>query len=203
MFINIHPKNPQPRKIQEVINILRVGGLVIYPTDTIYGLGCDITNHKAVARICRIKGVKPQRANFSFICSDLSNLSDYTKPFNNGIYKLMRRLLPGPYTFILNANNRVPKLLKNKKKTVGIRVPNSPIVKELVENLGNPLMSTSIKNTEEAIVEYPTDPEVIWDEYKDLVDVVIDGGSGGNIPSTVLDCTSGNPELLREGLNKF
>lgn len=203
MFLRIHPDNPQPRKIQQVINILKDGGIIIYPTDTIYGLGCDITNNRAVERICRIKGIKPQKANFSFICSDLSNISNYAKPFSNNVYKSMRRLLPGPYTFILNANNQVPKMLKNKKKTVGIRVPNSPIVKDLVEQLGSPLMSTSIKNTDDDIIEYPTDPEDIWDEYKNLVDVVIDGGFGGNIPSTILDCTSGDTELVREGLGEF
>ncbi|MCH2042556.1 MAG: threonylcarbamoyl-AMP synthase [Saprospiraceae bacterium] len=203
MFLRIHPDNPQPRKIQQVINILKDGGVIIYPTDTIYGLGCDITNNKAVERICRIKGIKPQKANFSFICSDLSNISNYTKPFSNNIYKAMRRLLPGPYTFILNANNQVPKMLKNKKKTVGIRVPNTAIVQELVEQLGSPLMSTSIKNTDDDVIEYPTDPEDIWDEYKNLVDVVIDGGFGGNIPSTILDCTTGNPELIRAGLGDF
>ena len=146
MLLEMHPENPEPRKIKQVLDVLKSGGVIIYPTDTIYGMGCDITNHKAVERICRIKGISPEKANFSFICADLSNISDYTRPFSTSIYKLMRRCLPGPYTFILNAGGAVPKLLKNKKKTVGIRVPNSPIVRELVNGLGQPIMSKSMNN---------------------------------------------------------
>lgn len=201
MLLEMHPENPEPRKIKQVLDVLKSGGVIIYPTDTIYGMGCDITNHKAVERICRIKGISPEKANFSFICADLSNISDYTRPFSTSIYKLMRRCLPGPYTFILNAGGAVPKLLKNKKKTVGIRVPNSPIVRELVNGLGQPIMSTSIKNLDEDddIIEYPTDPYEIHEQYSHLVDLVIDGGFGGNEPSTVVDCTNEEPELLRLG----
>ena len=202
-FLEIHPDNPEPRKMQQVADIVQNGGLVIYPTDTLYGLGCDITNNKAVERICRIKGVKPQKSTFSFICSDLSRISFYTKPFSSGIYKAMRKNLPGPFTFILKASNQVPKLLKNNRKTVGIRVPNSPIVTQLVERLDNPIMSTSIKNTDDEFVPYPTDPYEIYEEYKHLVDLIIDGGFGGNIPSTVVDCTESTPSIIRMGLGEL
>lgn len=200
LFLEIHPENPEERKIKQVTKIIEDGGLVIYPTDTLYGLGCDITNNKAVERICRIKGIKPQKANFSFICSDLSNISFYTKPFGSSVYKAMRKNLPGPFTFILKASNQVPKLLKNNRKNVGIRVPNSPIVTQLVAGLENPIMSTSITNIDDDITPYPTDPYEIYEAYKNLVDVVIDGGFGGNIPSTVVDCTDDSPEVIREGL---
>lgn len=205
MLIEIHSENPEARKIKQVLDILKNGGVIIYPTDTVYGLGCDITNHKAVEKICRIKGVSPEKANFSFICADLSNISDYTRPFSTSIYKIMRRCLPGPYTFILNAGGSVPKLLKNRKKTVGIRVPNSPIVRDLVQGLGQPLMSTSIKNLDETddIIEYPTDPYEIHEQYNHLVDLVIDGGFGGNVPSTVIDCTEEEPQLLRLGAGEW
>jgi tRNA threonylcarbamoyl adenosine modification protein (Sua5/YciO/YrdC/YwlC family) len=200
IYLEIHPENPEGRKMQQVIDIIKNGGIVIYPTDTLYGLGCDITNNKAVERICRIKGIKPQKANFSFICLDLSNISEFTKPFSNSVYKVMRKNLPGPFTFILNASSKVPKLLKNRKKTVGIRVPNSPIVQGLLEELDNPIMSTSIKNIDDDITPYPTDPYEIYQEYQHLVDVVIAGGFGGNEPSTVVDCTGSGIEIIREGL---
>lgn len=200
LFLEIHPDNPEERKIKQVTKIIENGGLVIYPTDTLYGLGCDITNSKAVERICRIKGIKPQKANFSFICSDLSNISFYTKPFSSSVYKAMRKSLPGPFTFILKASNQVPKMLKNNRKNVGIRVPNSPIVTQLVAGLENPIMSTSITNIDDDITPYPTDPYEIYEAYKNLVDVVIDGGFGGNVPSTVVDCTEGFPEVIRAGL---
>ncbi|MBL4650043.1 MAG: threonylcarbamoyl-AMP synthase [Aureispira sp.] len=200
LFLEIHPDNPEERKIKQVTKIIENGGLVIYPTDTLYGLGCDITNSKAVERICRIKGIKPQKANFSFICSDLSNISFYTKPFSSSVYKAMRKNLPGPFTFILKASNQVPKMLKNNRKNVGIRVPNSPIVTQLVAGLENPIMSTSITNIDDDITPYPTDPYEIYEAYKNLVDVVIDGGFGGNVPSTVVDCTEGFPEVIRAGL---
>jgi len=200
LFLEIHPDNPDARKIKQVTKIIENGGLVIYPTDTLYGLGCDITNSKAVERICRIKGIKPQKANFSFICSDLSNISFYTKPFSSSVYKAMRKNLPGPFTFILKASNQVPKMLKNNRKMVGIRVPNNPIVTQLVAGLENPIMSTSITNVNDEITPYPTDPYEIYEAYKNLVDVVIDGGFGGNIPSTVVDCTEDAPEVTRSGL---
>lgn len=200
LFLEIHPDNPEERKIKQVTKIIENGGLVIYPTDTLYGLGCDITNSKAVERICRIKGIKPQKANFSFICSDLSNISFYTKPFSSSVYKAMRKNLPGPFTFILKASNQVPKMLKNNRKNVGIRVPNNPIVTQLVAGLENPIMSTSITNIDDDITPYPTDPYEIYEAYKNVVDVVIDGGFGGNIPSTVVDCTDDYPEVIRPGL---
>jgi tRNA threonylcarbamoyl adenosine modification protein (Sua5/YciO/YrdC/YwlC family) len=200
LFLEIHPDNPEERKIKQVTKIIENGGLVIYPTDTLYGLGCDITNNKAVERICRIKGIKPQKANFSFICSDLSNISFYTKPFSSSVYKAMRKNLPGPFTFILKASNQVPKMLKNNRKNVGIRIPNSPIVTQLVAGLENPIMSTSITNVDDDITPYPTDPYEIYEAYKNLVDVVIDGGFGGNVPSTVVDCTDDFPEIVRAGL---
>lgn len=200
LFLEIHPDNPEERKIKQITKIIENGGLVIYPTDTLYGLGCDITNNKAVERICRIKGIKPQKANFSFICSDLSNISFYTKPFSSSVYKAMRKNLPGPFTFILKASNQVPKMLKNNRKNVGIRVPNSPIVTQLVAGLENPIMSTSITNIDDDITPYPTDPYEIYEAYKNLVDVVIDGGFGGNVPSTVVDCTDDSPEIIRVGL---
>lgn len=200
IFLEIHPQNPEERKIKQVTKIIEEGGLVIYPTDTLYGLGCDITNSKAVERICRIKGIKPKKANFSFICSDLSNISFYTKPFGSSVYKAMRKNLPGPFTFILKASNQVPKMLKNNRKNVGIRVPNSPIVTQLVAGLDNPIMSTSITNIDDDITPYPTDPYEIYETYKNLVDVVIDGGFGGNVPSTVVDCTEDFPEVIRTGL---
>lgn len=198
-LLSIHPENPEGRKIKQALDIIRKGGVIIYPTDTIYGLGCDITNNKAVERICRIKGIKPAKANFSFICSDLSNIAFYTKPFGNNVYRIMRKNLPGPFTFILNASGQVPKLLKNNRKQVGIRVPNSPIVAHLLEQLGSPIMSTSISMPDD-ITPYPTDPEEIFEQYKNQVDLIIDGGFGGNQPSTVVDCTGHEPEIIREGL---
>ncbi len=198
-LLKIHPINPEGRKIQQAIDIIQQGGLVIYPTDTIYGLGCDITNNKAVERICRIKGIKPQKANFSFICSNLSNISNYTKPFSSAVYKAMRKNLPGPFTFILNASSQVPKMLKNNRKSVGIRVPNSPIVAALVENLDYPIMSTSLKNNDDPIISHPTDPYEIYEQYKNSVDLIIDGGFGGNIPSAVIDCTKNQLDLIRAG----
>ena len=205
MLINIHPENPEPRKINQVIEILKNDGVIIYPTDTIYGLGCDIHSHKAMERICAIKKINPEKANLTFVCADLSNITDYSRPFSTTIYKIMKRCLPGPYTFILNANNNLPKLLRNKKKTVGIRVPNSPIVFSLVNGLGAPLLSTSIKNLDEEddIIEYPTDPYEIHDQYENLVDLIIDGGFGRNIPSTIIDCTGDEIILQRAGLGAW
>jgi len=187
--------------MKQILEVLKNDGVIIYPTDTVYGLGCDIGSHKAMERICQIKKIDPEKANLTFICADLSNIADYTRPFSTSIYKIMKKCLPGPFTFILNGNNNLPKLLKNKKKTVGIRVPNSPIVQELVTGLGAPLLSTSIKNLEEDdIIEYPTDPYEIHEQYEHIVDLVIDGGFGGNTPSTIIDCTGDEPILQRQGL---
>lgn len=198
MLIKIYPENPNPRAIEQIVEVLKKGGLIIYPTDTVYGLGCDITNHKAIEKICRIRGVKPEKANFSFICSDLSHISDYIKPIDTATFRLLKKALPGPFTFILNANNNVPKLLSANKKTVGIRVPDNDIAREIVRQLGNPILSTSIHDDDE-VVEYSTDPELIHEKYEHTVDIVIDGGYGDNEASTVVDCTSGEFEIIREG----
>lgn len=198
MLIKIYPENPNPRAIEQVVQVLRRGGLIIYPTDTVYGLGCDITNHKALEAICRIRNIKPEKANFSFICYDLSHISDYIKPIDNATFRVLKKALPGPFTFILNASGNVPKMLSSNKKTVGIRVPDNNIAREIVKTLGNPILSSSIRD-EDDIIEYSTDPELIHEKYEHLVDIVIDGGYGGNIPSTVVDCTSGDFEIIREG----
>jgi len=198
MLIRIYPENPNPKAIEQVVQVLRKGGLIIYPTDTVYGLGCDITNHKAIEAVARIRNIKPEKANFSFICHDLSNLSDYTKPIDNAVFRVLKKALPGPFTFILNASGNVPKLLSSNKKTVGIRVPDNDIAREIVKQLGNPILSTSIKDDDD-IIEYSTDPELIHEKYENLVDLVIDGGYGGNVASTVVDVTSGEFEVLREG----
>ncbi len=205
MLLKIHPDNPEPRKIKQIVEVLQNDGVIIYPTDTIYGLGCSIYSHKAMERICRIKNIDPEKANLSFICSDLSNISDFTKPIGTPVFKLMKKLLPGPFTFLLNANNELPKLLKNKKKTVGIRVPNSPIVRSIVDELNAPLLSSSIKNIdmEDGFLEYPTDPQEIYEQYHHQVDLIIDGGYGGNIASTIIDCTGNSPVLNRKGLGEW
>jgi tRNA threonylcarbamoyl adenosine modification protein (Sua5/YciO/YrdC/YwlC family) len=202
MLVKIYPENPNQKAIEQVVEVLKRGGLIIYPTDTIYGLGCDITNHKAIEKICQIRGIKPEKANFSFICSDLSHISDYIQPIDTMVFRVLKKALPGPYTFILNANNHVPKLLSSKKKTVGIRVPDNNIAREIVRMLGNPILSTSIRDDDD-VIEYSTDPELIHEKYHDTVDIVIDGGYGGNEPSTVIDCTSGELELVRAGKGSF
>ena len=199
MLLNIHPDNPDTRKIAQAIQVLKKGGVIIYPTDTVYSMACDLNNRKAVERMAQIKGIKLEKANFSLICYDLSHISDFTVQFGNNIYKLMKRALPGPFTFILNANNSVPKLFKSKKKTIGIRVPNNNIARLLVKELGNPLISTSVHDDDE-ILEYITDPELIHEKYQTILDLVIDGGYGKNEASTIVDCTGNEPEILREGL---
>lgn len=198
MLVKIYPENPNPRDIQKVVNCLENGGIIIYPTDTIYGIGCDIFKVKSVEKIAEFLGNKKKKAHFTFICSDLSHLSDYTKPLNNQIFKMMKKALPGPFTFILEANNNVPKLLQSNKKTVGIRVPDNNIIREITRVLGRPILSTSVKDDDE-IVEYTTDPELIYEKYGDFVDIVIDGGAGDNVPSTVVNCVGGDIEVLREG----
>lgn len=196
-LIKMYPENPDPRRIEHIVETLRGGGLIVYPTDTVYGLGCDITHYKAVEALCRLKHVKPEKANFSFICSDLSNLSVYARQIDNASFKILKRLLPGPYTFILPAGPALPKFFKGKK-TVGIRVPDNTIPREIVKALGNPIISTSVYDQDE-LLEYTTDPELIAERVGDLVDIVIDGGYGGNIASTVVSLTGGYPEVLREG----
>ncbi|WP_418510130.1 L-threonylcarbamoyladenylate synthase [Corallibacter sp.] len=196
-LVKIYLKNPNPRAISKVVSVLKSGGLIIYPTDTVYGLGCDITNTKALEKIARIKGVKLEKANFSFICHDLSNLSDYVKQIDTSTFKILKRALPGPYTFILPGAKTLPSAFK-KKKTVGIRVPDNAIALEIVKQLGNPIISTSIRDEDE-ILEYTTDPELILEKWDDLVDLVIDGGYGDNEASTVIDLSEGEPVIIREG----
>lgn len=197
MIIRIHPDNPQPRLIKSVVETLRDGGVIIYPTDTIYGLGCDINNTKAIEKICRIKNIDPKKANFSFVCSDLSHLSDYAKSIDTPTFRMLKKHLPGPYTFILDASKQVPKLLKSKKDTVGIRVPEHAITQALVAELGHPIMSVSLPM--DVDVEYYTDPELMYEAFEHVVDLVIDGGIGGTVPSTVVDCSHGDMILIREG----
>ncbi len=196
-LIRLYEENPNPRQVEKIVEVLRRGGLVIYPTDTVYGLGCDITNSKALQRIARIKGIKLEKANWSFVCADLSNLSDYVRQIDSSTFKILKRTLPGPYTFILPGNNNLPKDFK-KKKTVGIRVPDNAIAQALVTGLGNPIVSTSIRD-EDDILEYTTDPELIFEKWQNLVDIVIDGGYGGNVASTVIDLSEGEPLVVREG----
>ncbi len=202
MLLKVYEENPAPKVIRQVVEVLRNGGLVIYPTDTVYALGCDVFNHKAVERLAKIKGIDYKKANFSFICSDLSSLSEYSKPINNHVFKVMKRNLPGPFTFILEASNKVPKILKNKKKTVGIRVPNNNIIREIVKELGNPILTTSIRDDDD-IIEYLTDPELIHEKYEDIAQIVIDGGYGNTTASTIVDCTGGDIEIIREGVEEL
>ena len=198
MLLKIHPETPSLRQVQKAVEVLSRDGVVIFPTDTIYAIGCSARSSKALDRIALIKGITPKTANFSFLCYDLSQLSDYSKPINNDVYKLMRRNLPGPFTFILHASSSVPKIFGSKKKTVGIRIPDNNIVSEIIKELGHPLISTSIHD-EDDIIEYSTDPELIYEKYSNQVDLVINGGYGGNIPSTIIDCTGDEPLLVREG----
>lgn len=196
-FIKIYNENPNPKEINKVVKVLKSGGLVIYPTDTVYGLGCDVMNVKALERIAKIKGIKLDKARLSFICNDLSHLSDYVKQIDTPTFKLLKRALPGPYTFLLPGSNTLPKVFK-KKKTVGIRIPDNNIIRTLVSELGNPIVSTSIRDDDD-ILEYTTDPELIFEKWQNLVDVVIDGGYGGNEGSTIIDLTTTDPEIIREG----
>ena len=196
-YLKIYPENPNPKQIKRAVDILNKGGLIIYPSDTVYALGCDINNKSALERVARIKGVKLEKANFSFVCKDLSHLSDYVKQIDTSTFKILKRSLPGPYTFILPGGNNLPSVFKRKKE-VGIRVPDNAIVHAIVDALGNPIISTSIHDEDE-IIEYTTDPELIYEKWQDKVDLIIDGGYGGNVPSTIIDLTSGEPELIREG----
>lgn len=198
LLLRMHPDNPSERYIRQIVDILKDGGVIIYPTDTVYAIGCDITKQKAIERVAQLKGIKADKANFSFICYDLSHIADYTKPIDNNIFKMMKRNLPGPFTFILEANNNVPKILKTNRKTIGIRIPDNNIIREIVNELGNPILTTSLK-TNDDIIEYNTDPELIFEEYESLVDAVIDGGYGGIVASTIIDCTGDEPEILRMG----
>jgi tRNA threonylcarbamoyl adenosine modification protein (Sua5/YciO/YrdC/YwlC family) len=200
-FLRIYPENPDARKIGQVVRCLREGGVIIYPTDTVYGIGCDIHNARAVEKVARIKGVKPQKNNFSFICYDLSHIADYAR-VSNAAFKLMKKALPGPFTFILEASGKVPKLLNTNKKTVGIRVPDHAIPRCIVKELGHPILTSSIKDEDE-IIEYSTDPELIFEKFEHQVDIVIHGGYGGNVASTIVDATSDEFEVIREGLGQI
>jgi tRNA threonylcarbamoyl adenosine modification protein (Sua5/YciO/YrdC/YwlC family) len=199
MLLKIHPETPGQRQVQKAVEILREGGVIIFPTDTVYGLGCDIFNHKATERVARIKGISLEKANFSFICHNLSHLTDYAKHVNNPTFKLMKQCLPGPFTFILEASSNVPRIFRNRKKTIGIRIPDNKIIIEIVKELGNAILTTSIHDEDE-VLDYTTDPELIFDHYKNLVDAVIHGGFGNNVPSTVIDCTGPDPFVARQGI---
>ena len=202
MLIKLYEKDPDQRQIDKLVLLLKNGGVIIYPTDTVYGIGCDITKARAVERVARIKGIRPDKARFSFICSDLSHLSDFARHVDNRTFKLMKSYLPGPFTFILKASSSVPRSVKNNRKTVGIRIPDNNIILEIVRQLGHPILTTSLKEDDE-ILEYPTDPELIHEEYEHLVDAVIDGGYGGMVASTIVDCSGDEPEIIREGLGEI
>jgi tRNA threonylcarbamoyl adenosine modification protein (Sua5/YciO/YrdC/YwlC family) len=201
-FISIHPINPEERKIKQVVEVLKQGGVIIYPTDTIYGIGCDLMNRKAIERLCKIMNIKPNKLNLSFICNDLSHISEYVHRIDTPVFKVLKKALPGPFTFILESSSRVPKILDVNKKTVGIRIPQHNIPLAIVKELENPLITTSIKD-DDHIKAYTTDPEEIYDDFKNLVDIVIDGGAGGNVPSTVVDCTDNTFSIVRQGLGDF
>lgn len=203
MLLRIHPDNPDERSIGKVVECLRNGGIVVYPTDTVYGLGCDINDQHAIERIARFKGLNLKKADLSFVCYDLSHISDFVRPMSNEIFKMMKKNLPGPFTFILDANNNVPKLFKNNKRTVGIRVPDNNIAREIVSQLGHPILSTSVKAPDDDMLEYITDPELIEETHSHIADIVIDGGYGGHQASTVVDCTGGGIEIVREGKGRL
>ena len=200
MLLQIHPENPQPRLIKQVVECLKDGGVIVYPTDTIYGLGCDIMQPKAIERICTIKNINPQKSQLSFICKDLSNMSDYTKSIDTPLYRMLKNYLPGPYTFILPASKLVPKILQSKKSTIGLRIPDNVICRDILAALGNPILSTSLPG--EMVEEY-TDPEIIFSRFEHLVDFVIDGGPGGMIPSTIVECTTDDWTVIRQGLGEW
>jgi len=200
-YVRINSENPDPNVIQHVVSCLENGGVIIYPTDTVYGLGCDVTKSKAVERVAAIKGMKPKDAKLAIVVYDLSQLATYAK-VDTPIFKLMKKTLPGPFTYILNATGEVPKLFKNKKKTIGLRIPDHNIPREIIRQLGRPITTTSVVD-EDDILEYTTDPEMIYENFKNKVDIVIDGGYGNNIPSSIVDCTSGEAEMIRQGLGYF
>jgi len=201
-LLNIHPVNPEQRKIRHVTEIIRNGGLVVYPTDTVYGLGCSLLSKKAIERLCQVIGIKPHKLDLSFICRDLSQISEYARRIDTPIFKLLKKSLPGPFTFILESSSKVPKILDVNKKTVGIRIPDHPVPRSIVEGLGNPLINASIKN-EDVIREYTTDPAEIYEDLKHVIDIVIDSGAGGNVPSTVVDCTASPLQIVRQGLGEL
>ncbi|MBT5749825.1 MAG: threonylcarbamoyl-AMP synthase [Flavobacteriales bacterium] len=198
MLLRIYPENPNPKEIKKVVDCLKNGGIIIYPTDTVYGIGCNVNNKKAMERVCRIKGLDLKKHNLAFVCYDLSHIAAFTKQLATSTYKLMKKTLPGPYTFILEANNSIPKIFKNSKKEIGIRIPDNNIPREIVKELGNPIATTSVKD-KDMLIEYSTDPELIYEHFNKLVDIVIDGGYGEAVPSTILNCTNNTPEIIRKG----
>lgn len=202
MLLEINKQNIDDRKIKSAVNVLKNDGVIIFPTDSVYAFGCDIYSTKAIEKICRLKNVKLEKSNFSFICNDLSHLSDFTKPFDRSVYKLLNRSLPGPFTFILNANNTVPSIFRNNKKTIGIRVPDHAVALAIVRELGNPLMAASLHNDDE-LIDYITDPSEIFEKYESAIELIIDSGVGGNLPSTVVDCTGNDPVIIRQGAGTF
>lgn len=201
-LLKLYPENPELKKIRSIVTCLQNGGIIIYPTDTVYGIGCNIYDARAIEKLCNIKGIKSGKYQFSFICADISSASRYVKNLSTPVYKMMKKSLPGPFTFILGANSAVPKILKVKKKTIGIRIPDNSIPRSIVEHLQNPIMTTSIKDDDE-IIEYTTDPELIYEDFKHQVDIVIDGGIGKNVPSTVVDCTEEQVKIIRQGLGQL
>ena len=203
MLVKIYPNNPNEKQLEEVVACLRNGGLIIYPTDTVYGLGCDIYQAKAIEKLCKLRNIKPEKANLSFICADLSHLSDFVKPIDNAVYRVLKHALPGPFTFILNASNEVPKYFDSNKKEIGIRIPNNEITLEIVRLLGNPLATSSLHNDEDEIQEYFSNPTVIYERFSDKIDFIIDGGVGKLQPSTIIDCSSGVAQVIRQGLGIF
>lgn len=198
-YLKIHPLNPEQRKINHVVDVLRKGGVIVYPTDTIYGIGCDLFNRKAIERLCKILDIKPHKLDLSFICNDLSHISEYVRRIDTPVFKILKKALPGPFTFILESSSKVPKILDVNKKTVGIRIPDHAVPRMMVATLGNPIITSSIKD-DDTIKEYTTEPEEIYEDFKALVDIVIDSGASGNVPSTVVDCTGNDIEILRQGL---
>lgn len=202
MLLKINPDNPEGRKIRQVVECLQNGGIIIYPTDTVYGIGCNIFNNKAVERICRLRKLDPVKARLSFICNDISQISEYAHQIDNQVFRILKKNLPGPFTFVLRSNNKVPKMFKNRKKTIGVRIPANNITRTIVEDLGHPILTASLKSEDE-ILEYFTDPIDIYDDFKNLVDIVIDGGIGKNVPSTVVDCTNASPEIIRDGVGEL
>ncbi len=202
MLIKISSDKPQEKEIEKVVQGLKNGGVIIYPTDTVYALGCDIYQTKAIERIARLKKIDPEKALFTFICSDISDISNYVLPIPNSVFKIIKKLIPGPYTFILNANNNVPKILKQNRKTIGIRVADNNITREIIKQLTHPILSSSLVDEEDDIKEYYTDPEEIYEQYKNKVDLIVDGGYGNVVPSTILDCTKEEIEVIREGAGK-
>lgn len=203
ILLKIHPDTPQERLIRQAVDVLKNDGVIIYPTDSVYALGCSMKSKKALERLAKFKGINLSKARFSFICRDIADISDYTMTFSTSVFKLIKRNTPGPFTFILEASRKIPKMFENSQKTVGLRIPNSKILHAIVGELGNPILTTSIKDNDDEILEYITDPELLWEKYKNQVDLIIDGGYGNNVPTAIVDLSSGQPEIIREGIQEL